>query len=165
MFPLPLATGATTTTLVRSLTHHGWLVHRNASLEARVVHSLLLTVICGLYSALLGEAGLQKLIGRQTPAWFIDKFATTWMGRLPAPLLWWGIALAELSTASLFVASLVTGEPFAPGEPRLLGFALVAAASVFSGLCFGLRVASDFVGAVHAFAYAGVTLVLATLLT
>ncbi len=119
-------------------------------------------VICLLFAAILGEAGLTKLLGRSTPAWFADKFATTWLRAIPAPALWWPIAIAELAVAGLFVAAVVTGESAAGGSHELTQLALTAASALFAALTMGLRLSQDFAGASAAFTYFGVAALLAT---
>ena len=123
------------------------------------VSTLFHLLVIALFLAVFGEASLAKIVDRSTPDWFVDKYRGTWMGRLPAPLLWWTIALLELGTAGLFLAALVTGEPFA-GETELTALGLAAATLVFVVLCFGLRVALDYAGAANAFFYAALTVLL-----
>lgn len=121
-------------------------------------------VICLLFAAILGEAGLTKVLGGSTPSWFGDKFASTWLRAIPAPLLWWPIAIAELAVAGLFVAALATGESGAGASHPLTQAALVAASAVFAALTMGLRLSQDFGGASAALTYFGVAALLATTL-
>ncbi len=118
-------------------------------------------VICLLFAAILGEAGLTKLLGRSTPAWFADKFAASWLRAIPAPALWWPIAVAELAVAALFVAAVVTGES-AGGAYALTQAALVGASAFFAALTVGLRLSQDFAGASAALTYFAVAALLAT---
>lgn len=119
-------------------------------------------VICLIFAAILGEAGLTKLLGGSTPAWFAEKFATTWLAPIPAPLLWWPIAAAELAVAGLFVAAVLSGETAAGASHTLTQTALVAAAALFAALTMGLRLSQDFAGAAAAFTYFGIAALLAT---
>jgi hypothetical protein len=112
--------------------------------------------VVALLVAVFGEASIGKLVARETPAWFAEKFAPTWLGRLPAPLLWWSIAIAELTVLGLAVAAIASGG-FTTVNAPLLDAALLMAMVVFSGLCFGLRVAEDYVGGAQAFGYAALT--------
>ncbi len=118
-------------------------------------------VICLLFAAILGEAGLTKLMGRSTPAWFAEKFASSWLAPIPAPLLWWPIAIAELAVAALFIAAVVTGESAAGGTHALTQAALVGASALFAALTMGLRLSQDFAGASAALTYFGVASLLA----
>lgn len=118
-------------------------------------------VICLLFAAILGEAGLTKLMGRSTPAWFAEKFASTWLAPVPAPLLWWPIAIAELAVAALFIAAVVTGESAAGSAHALTQAALVGASALFAALTMGLRLSQDFAGASAALTYFGVAALLA----
>ena len=126
---------------------------------------LLLTLVCLLYAAMLGEAGVMKLIARSTPEWFRSQFESTWLGKLaPLPLMWWTIAVIEVTVAACFIAALATGQTFGQSETPWMEAGLLLAAALFAGLCFGLRVAMDFVGAANAFYYAAATMGLYTLL-
>lgn len=118
-------------------------------------------VICLLFAAILGEAGLTKLMGRSTPDWFTEKFASTWLAPIPAPLLWWPIAIAELAIAALFVAAIVKGESAASASQALTQGALVGASALFAALTMGLRLSQDFAGASAALTYFGVAALLA----
>lgn len=122
--------------------------------------SLFLLAICILFIAVFGEASLSKFAGRETPGWFIDQFKATWLGRFPIRPQFWLIAVLEFLVAALFVAALLTGEPFGVDPPALLGYGLLLAAVVFTMLCFGLRVSCDFAGAASAFTYAALSLLL-----
>lgn len=123
--------------------------------------TLALHALCVLYLAVFAEASLSKILARETPAWFQDQFRETWLGKtLPMPMMWWGIAVAELAVAGLFAAAVLTGGAVAGGDTLLLEFGLIGAALVFAGLCFGLRVAIDFAGAASAFFYGALSLTL-----
>lgn len=117
-------------------------------------------VVVVLYLAVFAEASLSKLVARETPDWFRDMFASTWLSAVPMPLMWWSIALAELAVAGTMVAALVSGEVFADAPSALLGFGLLGATVVFAGLCFGQRVAIDFAGAANSFYYGALSLLL-----
>lgn len=116
-------------------------------------------IICLLYLAVIGEAGVMKFVGRTTPSWFVDQFRSTWLGRLPAAPQWWTIAFLEVATAALFLVALVRGEPWHETQPYIEA-GLLSASLVFVALCFGLRVAGDFVGAASGFVYAALSLLL-----
>jgi hypothetical protein len=109
-----------------------------------------------LFLVVFGEASLSKFFDRTTPEWFVEKYRSTWMGRLPAPLLWWSIAVFEVVTAAAFLLALVMREPVT-GEQMWTELALLLAFLVFTALCFGLRVAQDYAGAANAFFYATLT--------
>lgn len=114
------------------------------------------------FVVVLGESAIAKVFARETPSWFVDKFRDTWLGRLgpPASLQWWAITLAELAVVAVLLAALVQRE-FLDGVPNTLtGYGLLGAAAVFIALNFGLRVASDFVGATHALIHGVAALVL-----
>ena len=110
--------------------------------------------------AILGEAGLSKLIAREVPDWFKEQFDGTWIGRLPLAPQWWLIALAEVAAAGLCLASLVSGEFLVAESPMFLQLGLLASAAVFTALAFGLRVACDFAGSANGFYYAALSLLL-----
>ncbi len=117
-------------------------------------------VVVVLYLAVFAEASLSKLVARETPQWFRDQFASTWLGAAPLPLMWWSIALAELAVAGVMLAALVSGEVFAAEASPLVGYGLLGATLIFAGLCFGLRVAIDFAGAANAFYYGALSALL-----
>lgn len=121
-------------------------------------------IICLLFAALLGEAGVTKFLERGTPSWFADKFRPTWLGAVPAPLLWWPIAVAEVATSLLFVAAVLTGECWSGGPALLTQTALVAASGLFAALTMGLRLSQDFAGASAALTYFATSALLALLL-
>lgn len=118
--------------------------------------SLFPYAIVALLVAVFGEASIGKLVARETPSWFVEKFAPTWLGRLPAPLLWWSIAVAELTVLGLALGAVVMGG-FVSVNGAMLDAALLLAMLVFSGLCYGLRVSEDYVGGAQAFAYAALS--------
>lgn len=116
------------------------------------------TLAAALPMLILGEAGLSKLVARETPDWFKDQFSGTWLGRFPAGPQWWLIALLEVAAAALLVAGIATGETLAGGTIHLVGWGLLLAAAVFTMLSFGLRVAADFAGSASGYFYAALTL-------
>ena len=111
-----------------------------------------------LYLLMFAEASLAKLIPREVPDWFRDQFKDTWLGRLvPAPLLFWPIALFELAIAGIFGAALVTME-FMPGaELCFAPWGCLASMLLFAGLCLGCRISYDFAGAASSFSYAALS--------
>jgi hypothetical protein len=113
-----------------------------------------------LYLAVFAEASLGKFADRTTPGWFAEKFAGTLLGRLPAPLMWWGIAVAEFAVLVLMAAALVAHLGGNPLAGALLRWGLLGATLVFAGLCFGLRISQDFAGAANAFFYGALTLLI-----
>ncbi len=113
-----------------------------------------------LFALVFAEASLSKFIAREVPQWFVDQFKETWLGHFPTAPQYWLIAVLEFGVFALVVASVVTGEPWEPGQNLLLGYGLLLASAVFSMLCFGLRVSFDFAGAANAFFYSALTLVL-----
>lgn len=116
--------------------------------------------ICVLFLAVFGESSTAKLRERAVPDWFIAQFRDTWLARFSTTLQYRFIMLLELAVALLFVAAIVTGEPFGAGAKILMGYGLLLASAVFSMLCFGQRVSSDFVGAASSYVYAIGALVL-----
>lgn len=117
-------------------------------------------LLCALYLSVLGEAALSKLIARETPTWFVEKYAGTWLGRVPAGLMWWSIAAIELAAAALFAASALSGEYQADVPSTLLYAGLLVSMGIFAALTFGLRVAFDYVGAAQTFAFGAFSAVL-----
>lgn len=102
-----------------------------------------------------GESGLMKFVSPGAPAWFVEKFANTWIGRLPVPMAvhWWALALAEVAVAGLAVGAIAVGPSSGLGDGAML-----LGAAVYAALSLGLRVSGDFVGAFQTFVYAGITL-------
>ncbi len=125
--------------------------------------TLFVLAIAVLYLAVFVEASVSKIAALETPAWFVEKFKPTWLGRVPAPLLWWPIAVAELLVA-LGVGFGALGWLFdlSRAEDVLVGAQLLAV-GVFAALCFGLRVSQDYVGAANAFFYGALSALLAGL--
>jgi hypothetical protein len=118
-----------------------------------------LTVVV-LFLAVFLEASLGKLTGGPVPDWFADKFRPTLLGRIPPPLLWWPIALAELAVVVLFVAAggaAIMGHAM---EDALFSLAFMTATLVYAALLFGLRISQDYVGAASAFLFGAATLAL-----
>ncbi len=122
-------------------------------------HALFLLAVIALYLVVFGEASLSKLREREVPQWFLDQFSGTWLAKIPLGPQYRMIMVLELVVAGLFVAALVTGEPWADTRP-LLGYGLLGASGVFTMLCFGQRVSFDFAGAAASFVYSALTLVL-----
>lgn len=122
--------------------------------------SVFFLAVCLLYLVVFGEASIAKLREGEVPDWFRQQFADTWLGKLPVGPQYRMIMVLELVVAGLFVAALVTGEPWAEGAKTLMGWGLLLASAVFSMLCFGQRVSFDFAGAASSFVYSGITLVL-----
>lgn len=119
--------------------------------------TLFALAICVLLLVTFAEASLSKLLGGSTPDWFVDTFKDTWLGKLPIPMMWWSIAIAELVVAALVVVSLATMEPFTEGPDVWLERALLLGMVVFAGLSFGQRVSLDFVGSANSYFYAALT--------
>lgn len=103
--------------------------------------------IIAIFSVLFGTAALDKLKSFQVPEWFIKQFEPTLIAKLPggATLGYWMIALMELALFLAFLVAIVL--------PTVLPFALVGAMFLFTALCFGLRLASDFQGSANMFIY------------
>lgn len=121
-------------------------------------------IVCLLFAAVLGEAGITKFTGGGTPDWFAGKFKETWLGWVPASLLWWPIAVAEVAIALLFIAAVATGECWNPAPTPVTEAALVAASGLFAALTMGLRLSQDFAGASAALTYFATSALLALLL-
>lgn len=113
--------------------------------------------VIALFVVVFAEASLSKLVARETPGWFVDQFKSTWLGRGPLPLMWWTIAIAELVVAGLFIAALARGE-YAGGDVQMMSLGCLGASALFTGLCFGQRVALDFAGAANSFYYSAFSL-------
>ena len=118
-----------------------------------------------LYLAVFIEASLSKFAARETPQWYLDKFASTWMAKLPLSAMWWTIAVLEFAVAAAFAAgavSLVLGNPL---SESLFCAGLGLSTLTFALLCFGLRVSQDYTGAANAFFYGALSAIIWLLLT
>ncbi|MBU6160835.1 MAG: hypothetical protein KGO50_06910 [Myxococcales bacterium] len=121
--------------------------------------------IAVLYLSVFIEASLGKFAARETPQWYLDKFASTWMGKLPLPAMWWTIAALEFAVAAAFAAgavSIVLGNPLAEA---LFCTGLGLSTLTFAMLCFGLRVSQDYTGAASAFFYGALSAIIWLLLS
>ena len=121
--------------------------------------------IAVLYLSVFVEASLSKFAARETPQWYLDKFASTWMAKLPLSAMWWTIAALEFAVAAAFAAaavSLVLGNPLAES---LFCVGLGLSTVTFAMLCFGLRVSQDFAGGANAFFYGALSAIIWLLLS
>jgi uncharacterized membrane protein YphA (DoxX/SURF4 family) len=123
-------------------------------------HDLIRFAIAALYLAVFVEASLGKFAERATPEWFAEKFKPTFLGRIPASLLWWPIAIGEFVVAVAFAAAAVALWLDNPISSALFSLGLFLATLLFSALCFGLRVTQDYPGAASAFTYGALSVVL-----
>lgn len=110
-----------------------------------------------LFLVVFVEASLSKIAARETPDWFKDQFASSWLGKLPTSPMWWTIALVELSIAVLFIIAAVQFE-FKTGVANVFtGWGLLGSMFLFIMLCFGQRVSLDYAGAANSFYYAALS--------
>lgn len=126
---------------------------------ARWARPAVLLAINLLYSIVWGFAGIGKILDGQ-PAWFAEKFGSTFLGRFPGvSASFWLLAAGELLAFLLSVIALVRGEFLGQRAPSWLTAAVVVSLLVFVQLGFGQWLTREFNGAFQQFVYFGVTLV------
>ena len=120
---------------------------------------LLPIYIVHIYTWLMASG--EKFLGGPIPENFTKAFGATFLGIFPGVTVsFYQIAVMELATALLFVASLVRGE-FFEGSPRpLLNWGLWLATLNFAMLGFGMRLVNNYQGAADLFQYLGANVVI-----
>lgn len=115
--------------------------------------TLISWAISFIFTVLFGTAAAGKFKTLSTPDWFVKQFENTFIARLPggARLGYWKIAVFELLLTIAFIGSFFA--------PELLSYALVGSLFMFGGLCFGLRLISDFQGSANMFVYFAASLI------
>ncbi len=123
-----------------------------------VARSASLLAIQLLFLVVWGFAGISK-IKTGYPAWFPDKFGSTFLATFPGlKPTFWILTASELLAFALTLLSLLTAEFLPQRSPRILLLMLAWGLFIFVQLSLGQWLTSDFGSAAQLFTYFAGTL-------
>ena len=116
-----------------------------------------------LFLTTIAPAAIEKFAGGETPKWFLDQFASTFLAHLPGglPVAFFGIAALEAVASLLILAAFFGRKRIA--DNQVYKFGLIATELLFISLAFGQRLVHKYDEAALLFVYAFVTFVVLAL--